>query len=112
MTLNDIPKGIKCFIRDNFHSAEQLEVLFFLRAQVPQDMDARTVCRVLRSDEKSIERRLTDLHRRGFLRRSANGSVYLYQYAPEDKLRSLVDNLYPYYLTHKDRILEVVFLGS
>ena len=106
MTEGDIPEKVRHFIFEQIDSAEQLEVLLFLRQNQDKVWTSQEVSNELRSTPISVGSRLESLERLFLLEKSDKG----YKYHPQsDELRATVDQLNEIYKVRRQKIFELIF---
>ena len=106
MSEADIPERVRLFIFEQIDSAEQLEVLLFLRQHAEKSWTSQAISNELRSTPASVSSRLEALSR-GFLL-VKEGDAYRYQPQSEE-LRETIDKLNEIYRIRRQKIFEMIF---
>lgn len=106
MSDNDIPKSVRDFVFEYIDSVEQLEILQLMQGDAPKSWSSSELTQQLRSNQNSIEKRLSLLISQGLVeKRPQSGDYFLPENAHSEALRELVE----YYKIHRYKILELIF---
>jgi hypothetical protein len=96
------------FIRQNFDSVEQLEILVLMRLQKPRRWTASDLALEMRTSIGSATTRVNGLVQRGLVRAIAGGEVE-YEYAPaDDGVDQSVAMVSSVYLTRRFVVIEAI----
>jgi hypothetical protein len=103
------PDSAKQFLSRYIHSLEELEVLLLLRRGADRAWSVAQVYEVIRSSERSLEKRLQIFAAEGFLVEE-KGPPSAFRYAPSsEELRSAVEQIATSYQLSRVRVIEAIF---
>jgi hypothetical protein len=102
----DLPQDVVDFILKNIDSVEQLEILLLLRETAPRIWTHDELSHSLHSTNSSIEKRLSDLCSKGFVRCESKTSTYN---TGSDDSEKTIQNVIETYKTKKTRVIELIF---
>lgn len=112
MSSPDIPESVRQFIFDHIDSAEQLEILFFMRRQPANWWSAKQISDEFRSNEASIAARLSRLRVSGYVQEHADGSG-IYRYVPQTaEMEAVLTSVAETYKLRPHKILELIFSSA
>jgi DNA-binding Lrp family transcriptional regulator len=96
------------FIASHLVSVEQIEILLFLRQHHDRAFSPSELNDVIRSSESSVGSRLTDLERRGLVRREHAR----FRYQPPSELEGVLGELAAAYAEQRYTIIDLIFSKS
>ena len=102
-----IPEPVRRFVRDQIHSAGQLEVLLLLRAAPNREWSVEEVARAQVATVHMAERHLEDLQRRRLV--LAVGHPPRYRYGPSAGVTDVIDALADAYATRRVTVIGLIF---
>lgn len=106
MSEADIPERVRLFIFAQIDSAEQLEVLLFLRQHSESFWTSQAISNELRSTPASVSSRLEVLHRHSLLEKKDD--TYRYD-PPSAETKEIISELNEIYRIRRQRVFELIF---
>lgn len=103
-----LPASVQQFLSKYIRSLEQLEVLLLLRNSADRSWTSAEVYEVVRSSRPSVEERLENFVRLGFLTKE-DGAPPTFRYAPKENLGAAADETANAYQKWRVRVIEAIF---
>lgn len=107
MAASPLEPQVVDFITHCISSVEQCEILLLLRRK--QSLDAETINQELRTSLSSVETRLESLHKCHLVTKHEQAGKTVYEYAPAERYRQVVEELATLYNTHRVAIINLIF---
>ena len=100
----ELPEDVRELVRRYIHSVAQLEALLFFHKWPDDNWEVETLAARLYAGKAEMANALASLKRDGFLR--SDGEIYTF--APQSKLRPVVDSLAKAYSRHLIPITNII----
>ena len=107
MAVSRLDSDVEAFILSNINSVEQLEILLLLKSK--GELDADEITQELRTTLSSVEKRLSDLCRKNFIRPLEQTRKKTYVYDPSEANREIIEKLAQLYSTYRVAIINLIF---
>ena len=106
----DIPDNVMTFLKEHIDSAEQVEMLRFLRNNADKEWTAQEISRSLSTQRDSAAHRLAQFHSLGILVMKPAQDGPIYQYRPKTQgLDATIAELAEAYSRYPVRVINLIY---